>query len=312
MSAELDAALMFAGRGAPVFRVNPRTNHPLLRSAHPTGDPLRGVCKGECGKLGHGFHDATTDPDVIRDWWTQHPTAAIGARTGIAFDVLDVDHEGFGEGVADLPDCETNGGPIVQSGGGKWHLYFAPTGLGRMIRFSRWCDWLGTDGYVIVPPSGHKDGGNYSWFAPFDLELHAPPAELLAALRRPVAPVPFGTGASFDPPGQIDPPVSNETGARPRIDSPTRARSGYSAAGLIGQVAAAIEGERNATLVWAAHRVGLDVRSGRATRSEGDQACQALEGVALLVGLTEAETRKTITSGYSAGLAGRTGKGVAA
>ena len=39
----------------------------------------------------HGFKDASTDPDVIRRWWTRWPSALIGVPTGIKFCVVDVD-----------------------------------------------------------------------------------------------------------------------------------------------------------------------------------------------------------------------------
>ena len=151
----LDAALGYAGRGWPVFPLRAPKNAP-----YETG----------------GFHTASTDTDTITAWWSRWPDANIGCPTGIGFDVLDVDHEDFETGVADLPDCITDGGPVVRSGGGKWHIYFAPTGLKRRIRFAEHCDWLGTNGYVVMPPSTHKSGGTYTVFASLDLPLAAPPA----------------------------------------------------------------------------------------------------------------------------------------
>jgi hypothetical protein len=44
----------------------------------------------------NGFHDATTDPNQIRSWWTLYPYS-IGVPTGRlnGFDVVDVDVNGF-------------------------------------------------------------------------------------------------------------------------------------------------------------------------------------------------------------------------
>src|SRR5687768_7460876 len=73
--------------GWPVFPLVPGGKLPLLRVAHRRGYP----CRGECGRDGHGFYDATADHSRILRWWTRYPTANIGLRTGIAFDVLDID-----------------------------------------------------------------------------------------------------------------------------------------------------------------------------------------------------------------------------
>jgi hypothetical protein len=80
----LDHALDCAARGWPVFPIKPGSKEPATR---------------------RGFHDATTDTDQITTWWTKTPAAGIGIATGVAFDVLDIDHLDFATGVADLPDC---------------------------------------------------------------------------------------------------------------------------------------------------------------------------------------------------------------
>jgi hypothetical protein len=55
----LDAALYYASLGWPVFPIAPRSKRPLIS-----------VDKG-----GRGLHDATTDLALIRQWWTDFPTA---------------------------------------------------------------------------------------------------------------------------------------------------------------------------------------------------------------------------------------------
>lgn len=290
MTAEHEAALGFAGAGWPGFLVNPANNRPLLPAAHPQGDPLRGVCRGECGRPGHGFHDATTDPETIDRWWTQHPNAAIGLATGIAFDVLDVDHRDFAEGVADLPEGETAGGPVARSGGGRYHLYFRPTGIGRRVRFSQHCDWLGTDGYVIAPPSRHKSGGTYSWIVGPDAELQAAPTELVEFVNRTREPQRTRLAAE-----QRDP-------ARTRLDTGPRS---WSPAGLIAKMAVAVEGQRNDVLNWAAARIGADLSQGRCAERDALDALDELAIAAERSGLGTHEVDRTIESGYTAGKSGR-------
>ena len=43
----------------------------------PAGDPARLTCHGECGRQGHGFHDAVADPATIRGWWRRWPAANV-------------------------------------------------------------------------------------------------------------------------------------------------------------------------------------------------------------------------------------------
>ena len=70
----LEAALAYAEEGIAVFPLARGTKIPLKRS--------------------HGFKDATTDPDQIREWWTKTPNANIGAAMGAASGIIGVDVDG--------------------------------------------------------------------------------------------------------------------------------------------------------------------------------------------------------------------------
>ncbi|MFE6895128.1 bifunctional DNA primase/polymerase [Streptomyces sp. NPDC057694] len=91
-----------AQQGWPVHplapnRKTPAANCPACKaSPHPASH-----CPCiPAGRPCHGFHAATTDPNVISDWWNDAPTAGIGVSTGPAdLLVLDVDaHQ------AEVPD----------------------------------------------------------------------------------------------------------------------------------------------------------------------------------------------------------------
>src|SRR5262245_54518011 len=96
-------ALKLARRDVPIFPCRADTKAPLTP---------------------HGFKDATTNPDLIHEWWTRWPEALIGAPTGIKFVVLDIDcvkHIDAAQwyGRAILPLTRTH---ITRSGGR--HLLF--------------------------------------------------------------------------------------------------------------------------------------------------------------------------------------------
>ncbi|NED73749.1 DNA primase, partial [Streptomyces sp. SID9944] len=59
-------ALSAAERGLAVIPLS-RTKLPALRSPHRDDpDPGRPPCHGECGRFGHGVHDASADPARVR------------------------------------------------------------------------------------------------------------------------------------------------------------------------------------------------------------------------------------------------------
>src|SRR5215469_6719767 len=72
-NAALSAALELAEHGFACF--------PVGSNKHPT------IPKGK------GFYAASTDPDILRDLWSNHPGVLVGVTTGTIsdIDVLDVD-----------------------------------------------------------------------------------------------------------------------------------------------------------------------------------------------------------------------------
>lgn len=121
----------------------------------------------------HGLHDATSEPDQIREWWRKNPDANIGIRTGEGFLVVDVDS------LESLAELEEEHGRLpetltVRTGGGGLHHYFK---IDQPIRNSvnrvgPGIDVRGESAYVVAPPSMHASGRRYS------VEVDAPVAEM--------------------------------------------------------------------------------------------------------------------------------------
>jgi hypothetical protein len=143
-----------AERGWPLFPLHDKK--PLFERCKIEG------CRGECGGVGHGYLDATTDVAVLRSWWRRHPDAGIGAATGVLFDVLDIDGP---KGFAALDEANTDGhhivGPMASTGRGL-HIYVQPTGEGCTSNKFK-VDYRGKGGYVVIPPSLHPSGRRYQW-----------------------------------------------------------------------------------------------------------------------------------------------------
>jgi hypothetical protein len=223
-------------------------------------------------------------------WWTRHPQANIGLTTGHVFDVLDVDGP---QGEAALRElAATHGlhssGPLVRTGGGGWHYYLAPTGLGNVhpAGLER-ADWRGRGGYVVAPPSRHASGHPYQWAGGRDLEtpLAEAPAPLRARLEhrpqlRPVGPVELAaTGA---PAGR------------------------YARAALaeeLARVATAPVGHRNRQLWESTRNLYNLVATGALDHRQVEQALlDAAERCGLLAGEPR-QTHRTLASGRQVGLA---------
>jgi Bifunctional DNA primase/polymerase, N-terminal/Protein of unknown function (DUF2637) len=286
MSALLDAALVYAARGIPVYPVHwprPTPGGTSLACSCPRGALCDRPAKHPLVR--HGGNDATTEPGQVKRWWQHWPQANLGLATGVVFDALDVDGPA---GLAALRQLQgATGlrlpGPLVRTGGGGWHAWFRPTGLGnRPPRSLDHVDWRGRGGAVLAPPSRHASGGTYRWLRDLD---HAPLPEVPAALR-----------ALLDP----DPPAMTRPAA---LVGPAAAGHPYDRRVLAAELAAlgrATPGHRNHTLNRTAFKVYRYVAGGVL---DEEHVTLAFTTAALALGLDRAEIGRTLASARTAGLA---------
>jgi hypothetical protein len=226
---------------------------------------------------------ASTDPAVVGEWWRRWPTANLALATGRRFDVLDLDGE---QGVEALRaalsiDPAEHPGPVARTGGGGWHLLYAPTGLGNRVGLLPGMDWRGRDGLIVAPPSQHASGHRYTWVRHPTATL----PEVPVGLRRLLAP-----------------PATMRT-TLPPTTTPTGGGDSYGSAALAREraaVAAASPGCRNATLNRAAFNLGQLVAD---RLLDVDEVRAVLLVAALEAGNPRAKARATIESGLRGGRA---------
>jgi len=153
------AAHQYADAGWPVFPARPGGKEPLIPSAHPAGDPQARQCRGECGREGHGLHDAVTSHQQISRWWSRTPDANVAIATGAPGpDVLDIDVHTSGAGWPALNRLKRAGlvpapTAIIRTPSGGAHLYFRGSDQRNGSLPRHHLDHRGTGGYVIAPPS---------------------------------------------------------------------------------------------------------------------------------------------------------------
>jgi hypothetical protein len=299
-----DAALGYASRGIPVLPLHYPLPHRGLQPV--TGDPQPAEGPGcscrdpGCGQpakhpLGslvpHGVKDATCNRARVLAWWTRHPQANIGLATGHRFDVLDVDGPAGAQAIREL--AATHGlqssGPVVRTGGGGWHYYLAPTGLGNAHpRDPEHVDWRGRGGYVVAPPSRHASGHPYQWVSGCNLET--PLAEIPAPLRARL---------EHRPPARLAGPVELSATGTDLGDRYARA----ALAEELARVATAPVGQRNRQLWESTRNLYNLVATGALDHREVDQGLlDAAEHCGLLAEEPR-QTRRTLASGRQVGLA---------
>jgi hypothetical protein len=181
-------ATELAVHGWPVLPL--RGKVPAIGSAHRIGDPLRGYCKGNCGRDGHGVLDATTDLARISAWWLKaYPGANIGVRLPANVFVVDVDpRNGGSESVRNI---EATYGPFPHTltvisgrGDGGCHRYYRrPSGKLTSQNLGAGIDIKTSSGYVVAPPSIHPDSGRP--YTRIEAPIEEPPPWLVDLIRPP-------------------------------------------------------------------------------------------------------------------------------
>lgn len=248
-----DAALTYAAAGLAVFPCIPGGKQPLTE---------------------RGYLDAATGARRIRGWWAWQPHANIGIATGHGLDVLDIDVHAGGNGYRILEHLHRSNlvpGALaaVRTPSGGTHLYF-PSDPDRPQRtWSRGTmhvDFRGTGGYVLAAPSTVTDRRRSTGYTILALNADPRPVdgERIRELLTPI---------------------------RARVTTPRSAAARLDAGGLAHWLGGAVEGNRNASLFWAACRLaehGVDEQGIR----------DLLDRPALAIGLGDREVEATIRSAW--------------
>lgn len=246
-----DRALAYAAAGIAVFPCVPGGKTPLTAN---------------------GFHDATTDADRIRRWWSMRPSANIATPTGTpGFDVLDVDVRPDGNGWHAFHRAQAAGlvdgwvrAVLTPSGG--LHLHYPGTDQRNGSLRGLHVDFRATGGYVLLPPSFGQTK-DYSR----DYQLIA---------TRP------GPGRPLDWSPVVD--LLTPVGARGGVGQGiVRQREGGDPTpALAAHVARQPEGNRDNALFWAACRAA----------EAGVQDFEPLVSAAVSAGLSVREAARTVLS----------------
>lgn len=285
-----DAAVAYAALGWRIFPVQPLGKLPRFRRAHADDEQQRACPGGQvCGSLGHGFKDASADPDRIARWWARWPDSNIGVATGDpravgvgapghSPDVLDVDVKGGAPGRASLDRLLAVGmvrgawaTSVTPSGG--WHYWYGGTVQPSAVLKQAGIDFRSCGGYVLAPRSVVRVAETNE----HDRVVHAvrPYRWTFMDLSRERELSWADVRDFLVPPPQPKNLWSNE--ALPDHATP-----------IIRWFAAQPAGSRNDSLFWAACRV---LESGY-----GEQRLDDLVAEARTSGLSEAEIRKTVGS----------------
>ena len=250
MNTALADALGYAEQGLPVF--------PCVASGPRRKEPI----------TGHGFKDASRDPNMITGWWQRWPKALIGMPTGAAsgrnvldIDVKDPQQNGF-DTLARIGWLNLPATPIVRTASGGAHLHFDAlreirntTGaIGRGI--GPGLDWRGTGGYVILPS---PDSG-YSWDEHFgqNYPIAAVPLSLLprepARPASPTQPLKPAAGLSLYADAALDHACRAIIAAPNTLQERTLFREAFSIGTLAG-AGGVPAGHARDCLIWAGNKM---------------------------------------------------------
>ncbi|MFI1729247.1 bifunctional DNA primase/polymerase [Streptomyces acidicola] len=265
-------ALSAAERGLAVIPLS-RTKLPALRSPH-RDDPEPTLCRGQCGRFGHGVYDASTDPHRIRELFAAAPWATgYGIACGLHPHHLigvDLDTKSSTDSSAALRELALR------------HLFTIPETVVVLTPSGGRHLWLTGPPDVVVPNSASR-------LAP-GIDIRGAGGYLVGPGSRTDHGV-YGTapGTAHLAPAPCPPPLLRLLLPPPRAHHPAAlASTTQHGQGLVQFVLAAHEGQRNTRLFWAACRAYEN--------GIGPDLADALADAAVRTGLTAREARSTIAS----------------
>ncbi|MDX3314567.1 bifunctional DNA primase/polymerase [Streptomyces sp. ME08-AFT2] len=264
--------------GYHVFPIG-RGKLPAIRSPHRDDLPDTPSCRGECGRIGHGVHDATADLKRLDELFDAAPYATgYGIACGRGNEPLlgvDLDRKNGVDGVASLAAlAEQHGFNVPETtvigtpSGGEHRWFTGPAGApvrNSAGKLGPGIDVRGYGGYLVGPGS---------W---------TPKGVYRFAERRPAAELPDGLLALMLPP----PP------SRPRPVLLPGPRRGAALVGLVKFVLEAPEGQLNNRLYWSACRA-------YETGADPVSVSRALVAAAVSLGHPERAAERTVTSARNA------------
>lgn len=233
------------------------------------GYPVFPVAASKRPTCPQGFKDAASDPGEIRRLWREHPAPLIGVPTGkpTGLFVLDIDSPRHTEAAEWLeryaPYLPETRQQTTRSGG--LHLFFNHhQGLRNSAgRIARGVDTRADGGYIIV------------WMPQTWLIEPRPLADIPPWLIKAATPLP-------PPVVRCDPSLSAEGGWR-KVE------------GIVGAIATAQAGQRNALAFWGACRLAELVK--QRILAERDAIALGIEA-ARQAGLSPKEASHTIASAF--------------
>ncbi|MFI1470628.1 bifunctional DNA primase/polymerase [Streptomyces wuyuanensis] len=268
-------------RGLHVFPIG-RTKMPAIRSPHREDPPGTPKCRGECGRPGHGVHDATIDEQRLAALFAAAPHATgYGIACGRGDWPLlgvDLDRKNGVDGVESLQQLAEQHGfvvphtIVVATPSGGLHLWFTGPAAAAVQnsagKLGPGIDVRGYGGYLVGPGS---------W---------TPKGVYRIAAMHPVAQAPARLVDLMSPR-----PVQRPQTPALRV-LPGRRRSAV-LTGLIKFVLQAPEGELNNRLYWAACRAFE-------TGVDADSVARALIDAAVSLGHPERAAERTVSSARNA------------
>lgn len=163
-------ALFYASLGWAVFPIRPGTKKSFY--SYPE------FKNPETGSAYSWKYQATSDPERVRRYWTEHPEAGIGCATGQqsgGLYVLDLDKEKTStkDGAEHFREWQAKNGkantktPVSVTGSGGRQLFFHSAARLDTVKAAIYegygVDTRGDGGFVVLPPSTHPNGNAYAW-----------------------------------------------------------------------------------------------------------------------------------------------------